>query len=145
MGEVASVASKVSPMLGGRVNSTGRKIAAKFAVLVAVSGSVFAFSVASPTAKFALASPLGAHQQEGDTYIRVSGDRNDWRASGSHRSYGHIQLIFPDGRKFNSRDSDNPNLSNVSGDGSGKVTAIGWKLISPGKYESVGEPSVYIS
>jgi hypothetical protein len=140
MREEAGGVSKVSPTMGDRVDSTGKKIVVKLAVFVAVSGSAFVFSATSATAL-----PHDAHRRDVDTYISVSGDRNDWSASGSHRLYGHIELILPGGSHCNSPDSVNPKLLNVRGAGPGKVTAIGWKLTSPGKYKRVGEPSVYIS
>lgn len=46
----ASSASEVPSTLGGRANSTRKKIAVKFVAVVAVSYSVFVLSAISPTA-----------------------------------------------------------------------------------------------
>lgn len=62
----ASGASEISPMLGRHVTSAGKKIAAKVAATVAVSGSVFVLSATSATASpvpasaVALAGPQAA-------------------------------------------------------------------------------------
>lgn len=150
----------MSPKLSlrGQKNIAGKKIVAKVAAVVAVSGAVFVLSAAS-----ANAYPIAAgSSHDNQTYMSVSGVVNDWTANASwynpcpecikwHCSCGprlifrgHIQFIFPDGSYLNGEDSDDPKLPNTPGAGAGKITAIGWKLISPGEYQEVGKPFLYV-
>lgn len=142
----SSGTSEVSSTLGGRVNSTGKKIVAKLAVVVAVSGSVFTLST-TPAIAFSGARGESGHAYDRNAFMEVNGDCTGWTTNGSwykNQFYGHIKITFPDGSYVNSPDSNNPRLSDVSGVGCGRVTVTGYKLISPGKYEEVGQPSLAV-
>jgi hypothetical protein len=126
------------------VSSTGKEIVTKLAVFAAISGSVLTLSATSATA-----SPVtrdSAKSQDGDTYMEVSGDRNDWTFNswcvkcGYH---GHFHVFFPNGREYDSPDSDNPKLLNVHGTGAGKLRVLNWRP-TPSGYENMGKPSVKI-
>ncbi|MBV9013714.1 MAG: hypothetical protein JO272_17030 [Pseudonocardiales bacterium] len=122
-------------------NSAGKWIVAKLAVFAVTSGSVLALS-ATP----AVAHETDAFAQNGDTYIKILGNGNSWTASGwciKCGYHGHFQLFFPDGTSRNFPDSNNPELLNLHGTGSGKFRVINWKPTSSG-YENMGEPSVNI-
>ncbi|MGH3721947.1 MAG: hypothetical protein ACRDRI_24510 [Pseudonocardiaceae bacterium] len=155
MGRKTSHAAKVPPTSGGRANNAGKRIAAKLVVFVATTGSVFALSITPATANAPEETMLDARVPDRDTLLTVIGDHNDWTVNGSwnnscstcqsHRFPGHIEVITPDGSHINGPDSDNPKSPDVHGTGDGKVTVIGYKLVSPGNYEIVGAPSAHIS
>jgi hypothetical protein len=127
------------------MNRTGKKIVAKIAAVVAVSGSVFALSATSATAL-----PLTSEAHDDCTYMSVSGDRNGWSVNGSRYDhcpkrifFGHFDLTFPNGKKVIGSDSANPKLL-MAGTGAGKVTVTGYERVSPGNYKMMGEPSLDI-
>jgi hypothetical protein len=129
------------------------KIAARSAMVglgvpLATAGAAAVMMMGSTPASAAVRPQ--AVGSNGDVKMTISGGPSSWNVSAGPKSngnifVGHIQIIGPNGFRFNGADSSDPKVSNVIGHGAGKVCAIGWQKTGQGTYINVGEPCETVS